>query len=76
MAAKTYRCKVELTTRLQSDGNRLTFYPGDIIEAKFLRKQTDRLLEMGTIEEVKKTKIKTLHAYDTSDADNRNVDGP
>lgn len=70
--AKKYKCKVELTTRPQADGKRLTFYPGDVIEAKFLRNgQADRLLGMNVIEEIKKARTKTT----TSIADTENVDG-
>ncbi len=57
--AKKYKCKVELTTRPQADGKRLTFYPGDVIESKILRGQTERLLGMDVIEEIKKTRTKT-----------------
>ncbi len=59
MASKRYICKIEVTTRPQGDGKRLTFYPGEIIEAKFLRGgQVERLLDMGVIEEIKKAKAK------------------
>ena len=72
MASKKYKCKVELTTRPQADGKRLTFYPGEIIEAKFLRNgQVERLLDMGVIEEIKKARTRTA----TSNADRENVDG-
>lgn len=72
MASKKYKCKVELTTRPQADGKRLTFYPGEIIEAKFLRNgQVERLLDMGVIEEIKKARTKTI----ISNADSENVDG-
>ena len=72
MASKKYKCKVELTTRPQVDGKRLTFYPDDIIEAKFLRNgQAERLLDMGVIEEIKKARTKPI----TSNADSENVDG-
>ena len=72
MASKKYKCKVELTTRPQVDGKRLTFYPGDIIEAKFLRNsQAERLLDMGVIEDIKKARTRTA----TSNADSENVDG-
>ena len=72
MASKKYKCKVELTTRPQADGKRLTFYPGEIIEAKFLRNsQAERLLDMGVIEDIKKARTRTA----TSNADSENVDG-
>ena len=72
MASKKYKCKVELTTRPQVDGKRLTFYPDDIIEAKFLRNsQAERLLDMGVIEEIKKARTRTI----TSNVDSENVDG-
>ena len=72
MASKKYKCKVELTTRPQADGKRLTFYPGDIIEAKFLRNsQAERLLDMGVIEDIKKTRTRTA----TSNADIESADG-
>ncbi len=60
MASKTYRCIVEVTTRPQTNGKRLTFYPEDVIESKFLRGQTDRLIEMGTIELIKKVKAQPV----------------
>lgn len=64
MASKTYMCKVEVTTKPQSDemykGRRLTFRPGDIIESKFLRGQTERLIGMGVIEEIKKLKAQPV----------------
>ncbi len=72
MTSKKYRCIVELTTRPQADGKRLTFYPDDIIEAKFLRNsQAERLLGMGVIENIKKARTRTT----TSSADSENVDG-
>ncbi len=72
MASKKYKCKVELTTRPQVDGKRLTFYPDDIIEAKFLRNnQAERLLDMGVIENIKKARTRTT----TSNADIESVDG-
>ena len=72
MSSKKYKCKVELTTRPQTDGKRLTFYPGDIIEAKFLRNsQAERLLDMGVIEDIKKTRTRTA----TSNADIESADG-
>jgi len=67
VASKKYRCIVEVTTRPQSNGKRLTFYPEDVIEAKFLRGgQAERLLDMGVVEEIKKAKSKP---------DIENVDG-
>lgn len=70
--AKKYKCKVELTTRPQTDGKRLTFYPGDVIESKFLRGgQVERLFGMDVIEEIKKTRTKTT----TSSADTENANG-
>ncbi len=73
MASKRYKCKVELTTRPQADGKRLTFYPEDIIEAKFLRNsQAERLLGMGVIEEMKKkSQLRTT----TSNTDIEIMDG-
>ena len=71
MAAKKYRCIVEVTTRPQTNGKRLTFYPEDVIESQFLRGQTERLLGMNVIEEVRKTRTKTT----TSNADSENMDG-
>ncbi len=75
MAAKEYRCKVELTTKPQADGKRLTFYPEDVIEAKFLRGgQVDRLLDMGVIEEIKKMKTKRI-TRDIVDEETEEVNG-
>ncbi len=72
MSSKKYKCKVELTTRPQADGKRLTFYPEDIIEAKFLRNsQAERLLDMGVIEDIKKARTRTA----TSNADIESADG-
>ena len=71
MAAKKYKCKVELTTRPQAGGQRLTFYPEEVIESKFLRGQVERLLGMGVVEEIKKTRTKTA----TSNAEVESVDG-
>ncbi len=72
MASKKYKCKVELTTRLQADGKRLTFYPEDILEAKVLQKdQIEEFLVRGVIEEIKKARTRTT----TSSADSENVDG-
>jgi len=66
--AKDYRCIVEVTTRPQTDemfkGKRLTFRPGDIIESKFLRGQTERLIGMGVIEEIKKAKAKPVETIE------------
>ena len=64
MAAKKYRCKIEMTTQPQASGKRLTFYPGDVVDAKFLSiAQVERLLGMGVIEGMRKVRVKTLHAH-------------
>ena len=73
MASKKYRCKVELTTRPQADGKRITYYPGEILEAKVLHKdQIDPLLAKKVIEEMKKVP-RTQPAV--SDLGNEGADG-
>ena len=73
MASKKYKCKVELTTRPQADGKRLTFYPGDTLEAKVLHKdQIEGFLAKGVIEGIRK---KTQSRTTTSDTDIENVNG-
>ncbi len=76
MASKKYKCKVELTTRPQADGKRLTFYPEDILEAKVLQKdQIEGFLVRGVIEEIKKKKKKTQSRTTTSNTDIEDMDG-
>lgn len=73
MASKKYKCLVELTTRLQTDGKRLTYYPGQTLEAKVLHKdQIESLLAANVIGEIKKTQ--RSRAVD-SDAENAGADG-
>lgn len=74
MTSKKYRCKVELTTRPQADGKRLTFYPGDILEAKVLRKdQIEEFLDKKVIEEIRKKTQQTQTSF--SDIKNEGADG-